>query len=78
MNNPSVSLLTNIDCLKNIINKTKSPIDEDLAAEIQGRLSKIREDACSIESHVFECQTRQNVYAEVAEKILDRVLRKDY
>lgn len=53
-------------------------ISADQRLNLQSLLSAIRTEANLLEKRILECEIRQNVYAEMAEKILDRAIRKDY
>lgn len=65
-----------IEKIRDIINKPNLKQDDILSCN--ALLSSLRTAVNVHEKHIQECQVRQNVYAEVAEKIWNRVIDKQF
>lgn len=65
-----------VEKAKDLVAKSKLGSDEKL--ELQKLLTDIRSELLHFDAQVTECTSRQNVYAEVSNKILDRIIDKIY
>lgn len=67
-------LVDSVEHIKDWVHDRKEMVldAEDIRA-LQAKLSAIRTVASQLDRHVQECQLRQNVYAEICEKMLDRL-----
>lgn len=72
-------LRTDTDLVEDVKDRIeKLDIDSNLKLELQQKLSLLRSQILGLNEAHRECFVRQNVYAEVAEKIWNRIVDRTY